>query len=467
MHALRAPFSIRVAGLVWLATISAGASRPAGAQGPVAVWGFGEGSGAVVADASGNANHGSVSGATWTTGKYGSALAFNGTGALVTVADSASLDLSTGMTLEAWVYPTATAAAWKDVIYKAVDIYYLEGSSPAGNAPSAGGTFAAQPVYGPVALPLNAWSHLASTYDGATLRLYVNGAQVASRAQTGPIQTSAGNLTLGGDAAFGQYWAGRIDEVRIYNGALSASQIQTDMNTPIGPGPTAPPVPPPATGTTLSWQQPAGSAPVDEFRVYKGPALDRGTLVYAGMPAPDAQGVFAASVQIDEIAQNVPVYVWLTAANATGESAPSNANFYPEGCDPAVDSDCDGVPDDGAAGNVRCATGQTVGCDDNCPYWPNPGQEDNGGISTTVPDGIGDACQCGDVSGDGRVTSADSVIIKRALVIPPRAVMAHPERCDVGGSAACTSADSVIVQRALSTPPRATIFQQCDPALMP
>ena len=53
----------------------------------------------------------------------------------------------------------------------------------------------------------------------------------------GQIPTSNGALTIGGDALYGQHFAGRIDEVRIYNTALSASQIQTDMNTAIGPSP--------------------------------------------------------------------------------------------------------------------------------------------------------------------------------------------------------------------------------------
>ena len=141
------------------------------------------------------------------------------------------------MTLEAWVFPTA-GGGWRDVIYKGPDdIYYLESSTASAPSPPAiGGTFAS-PLYGSSALPLNAWSHLAATYDGQTLRLYVNGVQVASRVVLTPIETSTGALTIGGDALYGQYFAGRIDEVRIYNTALSASQIQADMDTPVGSGP--------------------------------------------------------------------------------------------------------------------------------------------------------------------------------------------------------------------------------------
>jgi hypothetical protein len=67
------------------------------------------------------------------------------------------------------------------------------------------------------------------------VRLYVNGVQVSSAAASGAIATSTRVLGIGGDPIYGQYFAGRIDEVRIYNAALSAAQIQTDMTTPIGP----------------------------------------------------------------------------------------------------------------------------------------------------------------------------------------------------------------------------------------
>jgi len=118
------------------------------------------------------------------------------------------------------------------VIFKGPDdLYYLMGSSDI-STPALGGTFATA-LRGTASLPLNTWTHLAGTYDGATLRLYVNGVQLSSRAQTGPIQTSTDALTIGGDALYGQYFAGQIDEVRVYNRALSASELQTDMNTPV------------------------------------------------------------------------------------------------------------------------------------------------------------------------------------------------------------------------------------------
>jgi len=205
------------------------------APGLVAAYGFNEGSGTVVNDASGNGNNGTINGATWTTsGKYRNALNFNGTNALVTINNAASLQLTTGMTLEAWVYPTVSGPWWADVIYKGNDNYYLEGTSNPSGFSAMGGTIPnAPPLYGTGVLALNTWAHLAATYDGATMRLYVNGVQVASRAQTGAIVTSTSPLQIGGDSIYGQYFAGRIDEVRIYNRALSVAQIQSDMNTPL------------------------------------------------------------------------------------------------------------------------------------------------------------------------------------------------------------------------------------------
>ena len=67
------------------------------------------------------------------------------------------------------------------------------------------------------------------------MRLYVNGVEVANRAQGGAIHVSNGSLSVGGDLA-GVYFAGVIDEVRVYDRALSAAAIQVDLATPVGTG---------------------------------------------------------------------------------------------------------------------------------------------------------------------------------------------------------------------------------------
>ena len=77
------------------------------------------------------------------------------------------------------------------------------------------------------------WTHVALTYDGATLRLFVNGVQVASTAAGGAIQASSNPLWIGGNNPYGEYFAGVIDEAQVYNRALAAAEVQTVMNTPL------------------------------------------------------------------------------------------------------------------------------------------------------------------------------------------------------------------------------------------
>jgi len=161
--------------------------------------------------------------------------------------------------------------------------------------------------------------------------------------------------------------------------------------------------------------------------------------------------------------RSVDLPVTLTVGNATagGGSGDSDGDGVLDGVDrcPALrdpgqaDADADGVGD-------AC---------DVCPFAPDAAQADRGGLGTSAPDGIGDACQCGDVNGDGRITLADAVVLSRSLLSPPTATLAHPDRCDVGGSsgpgaAGCTLADAVVLRRALLSPPAAAIAEQCAPA---
>ena len=83
---------------------------------------------------------------------------------------------------------------------------------------------------------MNTWTHLAATYNASALRLYVNGVQVGSLARTGSLAVSGNPLRIGGNNIWSEWFNGVIDEVRVYNRALSASEILTDMNTPIGGG---------------------------------------------------------------------------------------------------------------------------------------------------------------------------------------------------------------------------------------
>ncbi|MGF1613957.1 MAG: LamG-like jellyroll fold domain-containing protein, partial [Gammaproteobacteria bacterium] len=202
---------------------------------PVAAYNFEEARGPIVVDASGQGHHGTIAGAKRTRhGQFGRALLFDGVDDWVTIPDADALDLSTGMTLQAWVYPTSNTA-WRTILMKEQPgdfIYYL-GANPSNQPVAIVGARGQPEAYDPTPMPLKKWRHLAATYDGQSLRLFVNGAQVATQAQTAALINSDGQITLGGDAVWGRFFKGRIDEVRLYRRALSEAEIKTDMKTAI------------------------------------------------------------------------------------------------------------------------------------------------------------------------------------------------------------------------------------------
>ena len=208
------------------------------ATGLVAAYGFDETSdGTAVPDYSGLRNNGTLSNVTRVAnGRFGNALQFNGTNSVVTVSNNASLALSTGMTLEAWVYPTVWMSGAQTVIMKegaTAEAYLLDANNSTNQPMSAVWTGGEVAVGGNGQIPPNQWTHLATTYDGQYQSLYVNGVLVNVMPQTGVLATSTGALRIGGNSLWGNFFQGYIDEVRIYNRALTNAQIISDSTTPL------------------------------------------------------------------------------------------------------------------------------------------------------------------------------------------------------------------------------------------
>jgi glucose/arabinose dehydrogenase/PKD repeat protein len=270
------------------ATYTARFDRDTGAPVPgmVAAYGFDEGAGLTAGDRSSLGNTGTLSGATWAlAGRFGGAVSFDGVNDWVSVADAASLDLTTGMTLEAWVRPTAAGSSWRTVALKeasgnlAYALYSNEGADrPSGHVNVSGD----KDTRGTAAVPLNNWTHLATTYDGATLRLFVNGAQVSSRALPGSILQTTGAFRIGGNGVWPEWFTGLIDELRVYNRALTAAELQADMTKPVSgpaqppPQDTTPPTQPQnlvATGTlgraNLTWSASTDAVGVTGYDVHR------------------------------------------------------------------------------------------------------------------------------------------------------------------------------------------------------
>jgi hypothetical protein len=204
-------------------------SAPPSVPGLVAAYAFDEADGARVSDASGNGNSGYIANAVWTEGHSGSALEFTGKG-WVTLRAAQPLDATGEVTLQAWIYPTAPQTEWRDVISRENSDGDGAFSLPVAstNAPREGWV-----VKEKVKLVPGRWSHLATTYDGRVQRLYVNGVLVAIRPQQRRKVSESGALHVGGSPVWGDRFKGKVDEVRVYNRALSAEEIRTDMSRPV------------------------------------------------------------------------------------------------------------------------------------------------------------------------------------------------------------------------------------------
>ena len=166
------------------------------------------------------------------------------------------------MTVEGWVYPTVLNN-WRSVAAKegsndlAYGLYANDASGkPEGVVNTGAGHLA---TFGTGTLPVNVWSHLAATFDGTMQRLFVNGVQVGSLPVTGTLVQTPGAFRIGGNNIWGEWFSGAIDDLRVYDRALSATEIQTDMNTAVAPPPADTTLPTvaistPVTGQTVSAQ---------------------------------------------------------------------------------------------------------------------------------------------------------------------------------------------------------------------
>ena len=207
----------------------------------VAAYSFDEGLGRYARDQSGHGHDAELRGATWTTG-HGSAGAthLDGESARAVVPASAALDLPGGYTIEAWVRPDAGQEGWRSVLLRERDgglSYGLyandDGGHPTASLNTGGND---ENLAGTDALPVGTWAHLAATYDpgASTLTLYVDGTQVASTEVDGaPNTDAAGDLSIGGNSVWGEYFAGAVDDVRVWDGPVDAARVAQLRDTPV------------------------------------------------------------------------------------------------------------------------------------------------------------------------------------------------------------------------------------------
>jgi type II secretory pathway pseudopilin PulG len=192
-------------------------------------------SGASVNDASGSGNTGTAINTSPTSGYFDQALQFTGNNSYITIPNSGSLNPSTALTLEAWIkwsINPATSTSWAQIINKNVDNQYQIQHSQTNNAfefalrTSTGRRY----MLSTTAPQQGIWYHVVATYDGSFMRLYVNGNLERSIAANGTIPSSTTPVNIGSRTSNDRYFTGTIDEVAIYDRALSATEISSRFN---------------------------------------------------------------------------------------------------------------------------------------------------------------------------------------------------------------------------------------------
>ena len=197
----------------------------------VGIWMFDEGEGVEVADLTDNHNDGEIQGdAEWVEGKFGRALEFSGNGSVI-VPNNETLDIAEQITIEAWITFSDAGTGQDMVIAREEPAYSLQkfNNDQMEGWVSIGGWQGVRDLPGGETLEANEWYHVAFTYDGDTLKTYVNGELDRENKLGGNIDVVDVPFTIGSYKGESYFWIGKIDEVRVSNIARDQDDIQAAM----------------------------------------------------------------------------------------------------------------------------------------------------------------------------------------------------------------------------------------------
>lgn len=245
-------------------------------------------------DASGNGHHGTVYGATLTTDRFGNPSgAYHFTASehdYIRVPDHVQLQITNNLTISVWMKHDPTAGGFEDIVMKGNSTYGFQFNNPSNDVlfhlRSNGGSWRnLSSGHNPVQ---DEWFNVVGTYDGITQRVYINGIQTNSANWTGSIANYNDPLDFGYMVAGDNAWYnGELDDFRIYNRVLSASEVQDlygEYNPYLGP-PLDLSIQYASGNVSISWQAVSGA---DSYRVYSSATPDTGFSL-------DESGVFEGS----------------------------------------------------------------------------------------------------------------------------------------------------------------------------
>ena len=200
----------------------------------VGYWSFDEGAGTIAHDSSGNGLDGTLNGdPQWVAGQLGGALEFDGND-FVEIPHSPLLSITEKITITAWTYMSANASGEMAIVSK--------GGWAANDLPyeltEEAGTVIYWQFYddegrdtcAPTSPPVDEWYHIAGTYDGQIFKCYIDGELADEWAYAGTMPENTASVTIGKRSRGGTFFNGMIDEVAIYNHALTHKEVVSIMD---------------------------------------------------------------------------------------------------------------------------------------------------------------------------------------------------------------------------------------------
>ena len=200
-------------------TVTAGGLSGNTTSGLAAWWKLNEGTGSTAHDSSGNGNVGAIKGGSWAIGRPFNSLALNGSGQYVSVNESASLEMTTQLSVAFWIKPKGTSNVDPRVVAKLYD-WDVKLNGNAYPQFSSGSGYAVMNS----AVSLNKWVHVVFTFSSGVLTGYLDGLPVTFSANTftsGSLPAYAYGLFAGTDPTITNSYAGDLYDLRIYNRVLS------------------------------------------------------------------------------------------------------------------------------------------------------------------------------------------------------------------------------------------------------
>ena len=198
--------------------------------GLVGHWNLGALDGTRIRDQSGNGHDGIVIGAITCKGRTGKALRFNGLEDRIEIPDHPDLQITGDISIAAWIYKNGSngGTRWDAIVAKSAnkwDYELLTSKSRSDELAFYSPTCTPDETYGGVAVPSGSWQHVAVTRQDSLVSFFLNGRQLGSAHMPGIFPITGGSLLIGHDGVSGNGMLGMIEEVHLFNRALTPAEI--------------------------------------------------------------------------------------------------------------------------------------------------------------------------------------------------------------------------------------------------